>query len=204
MRCRTAERRLSDGLDGALAPRAAARLEAHLRTCPSCRAHRDAIARLQAASRPPAGRSPEDWAGFERRLEARLDAREPGRGAGRFAAPAGWRPRAAFAAAAALLLAGAALWFVLARGRTEAGSYAWVPSADGIAPLIREAEADPGLEGAVGRYLSDSLAELSPPVDADAAALTAADPLFWESLSDDELGAVAEALGKESGLGGPL
>lgn len=201
MRCRTAQRRLSDGLDRALAPRAAARLEAHLRTCPSCRAHRSALARLQAASGPPAGRSPEDWAGFERRLEARLDAWEAGR-AGRPALLA-WRPRAAFAAAAALVLAGAALWVVLARSGPEAGPYAWVPSADGIAPLIREAETDPGLEGAVGRYLSDSLAELAPAVDADAAALTAADPLFWESLSDDELGAVAEALGKESGLGGP-
>lgn len=202
MRCRTAERRLSDGLDGALAPRAAARLERHLRTCPSCRSHRDALVRIQAASRLPAGRGPEDWAGFERRLEARLDAWEAGRG-GRVPAPFAWRPRAAIAAAAALLLAGAALWVFLARGRPETGSYAWVPSADGIAPLIREAETDPGLEGDVARYLSDSLAELAPAVDADAAALTAADPLFWESLSDDELGAVAEALGKESGLGGP-
>lgn len=202
MRCRTAERRLSDGLDGALAPRAAARLEAHLRRCPSCRAHRDAIARIQAASGPLAGPEPRDWAGFERRLEARLDACGAGR-AGRFPAPFAWRPRAAFAAAAALILAGAALWIVLARPRQDPGAFAWVPSADGIAPLIREAETDPGLEGAVGRYLSDSLAELAPPVDADAAALTAADPLFWESLSDDELGAVTEALGKESGLGGP-
>ncbi|NLH75857.1 MAG: zf-HC2 domain-containing protein [Acidobacteria bacterium] len=201
MRCRTVERRLSDGFDRALAPGAAARLEAHLRVCPSCRAHRAALARLQAASGPPAGRSPEDWAVFEHKLEARLDAWESGR-AGR-SAPIAWRPRAAFAAAAALVLAGAALWVVLARSGPEAGPFAWVPSADGIAPLIREAETDPGLEGAVGRYLSESLAELAPAVDADAAALTAADPLFWESLSDDELGAVAEALGKETGLGGP-
>lgn len=202
MRCRAAERRLSDRLDGALAPRAAARLESHLRACPSCRSHQDALVRIQAASGPPAGRSPEDWAGFERRLEARIHAWEGGR-AGRIPAPLAWRPRAAFAAAAALLLAGAALWVFLARGLPEDGSYAWVPSADGIAPLIGEAETDPGLERAVGRYLSDSLAELAPVVDADAAALTAADPLFWESLSDDELRAVAEALGKESGLGGP-
>jgi hypothetical protein len=203
MKCRTAERRLSDGLDRALAPRAAARLEAHLRTCPACRAHGAAIARLQAASGPPAGRSPEDWAGFERRLETRLDACALGRRAGGVPSPAVWRPRAAFAAAAALFLAGAALWVFLARARPDAGPDAWDPSADGIAPLIREAENDPGLEGAVGRYLSDSLAELAPAVDADAAALAAADPLFWESLSDDELGAVAEALGKESGSGGP-
>jgi hypothetical protein len=114
-----------------------------------------------------------------------------------------WRPRAAVAAAAVLALAGAALWFALARRGPGPGAAAWLPPSDGLSPLILEAEADPGLEGAVDRYLNDSLEALSPSVDADAAALSAADPLFWESLSDEELGAVATGLEKETGLGGP-
>jgi hypothetical protein len=45
---------------------------------------------------------------------------------------------------------------------------------------------------------------MAPAPDADAAVLAAADPLFWEGLSDDELRAVVSALEEETGHGGPL
>ncbi len=201
MRCAEAERRLSDDLDGTLEPRIRARLEAHLGSCPSCRACRDGLARLQAAAGRPAERSPEYWAGFERRIEERLDALGSGQ-AGEARPPFPGRRRWAFSAAAVLLLAAAGVWLVLARRGSEANP-AWAYSVEGLAPLMREADADPGLAGDFDRVVRASLEELGPLVDDDAAALAADDPFFWESLTDDELGAIASGLEKDPGLGGP-
>jgi anti-sigma factor RsiW len=200
MRCRAAEKRLSDGLDGALSPRKRARLEAHLSSCPACRAARDALARLQKDAALPAGRPDEYWAGFERRLEARLD-REP---AGRKAVgtPFPVRRRLAWAGAGLALVAAAALWFALPRPRPGLTA-AWLPDEDPLAPLLLEAESDPELGRAVEREIQASLEELNPGPGADSAALAAADPLFWESLSEEELGAIVAAMEKETGIGGP-
>ncbi len=201
MRCAEAERRLSDGLDGTLAPRIEARLEAHLASCPSCRACRDGLVRLQASAGRPVERSSEYWAGFESRLEEKLDALGSGRaGEARSSFPA--RRRWAFAAASVLVLAAAGVWFVLARRGSEAGP-AWAYSVDGLAPLMEEADDDPGLAGDLDRVVRASLDELGPAVDVEAAALAAADPFFWESLTDAELGAIASGLEKDPGLGGP-
>ncbi|MCK7483108.1 MAG: hypothetical protein M0C28_43015 [Candidatus Moduliflexus flocculans] len=69
--------------------------------------------------------------------------------------------------------------------------------------MIEAAEGDPGLEQDVDRLVRASLEALGGSVDADAAVLSTADPLFWESVSDDELRAIASELEVESGLGGP-
>lgn len=200
MRCRTAERRLSDGLDGVLGPRKRARLEAHLRSCPACRATRDALARLQAEAAPRAERPDEYWAGFERRLEARLDGVPAGqRGVG---VPFPVRRRLAWAVAGLALVAAAALWFALPRPRPDLTA-AWLPAEDPLAPLLFEAESDPELGRAVEREILSSLEALSPGPGADSAALVAADPLFWEGLSEDELGAIVAAMENEEGRGGP-
>jgi anti-sigma factor RsiW len=199
MRCGETEKWISDDLDGALSPRRKARLEAHLGSCPACREYRDGLARLQAAAGVPAERSPEYWAGFARRLEAKLDAIGSGKAA---AAPvAVWR-RWAWAAPAVLVLAAAGVW--LALGRKGAGlTEAWIPSGEGIFPMIEAVEADPGLEQEVDLLVRSSLDDLVGSVDADAVVLSAADPLFWEGVSDDELRAIASELEKESGPGGP-
>jgi anti-sigma factor RsiW len=200
MRCRTAEKRLSDALDGALGPRKRARLEAHLRRCPACRATRDALARLGEAAGPSAERSDEDWSGFERRLEARLDREPAGRRAVGTPFPA--RRRLAWAAAGFVLLAAvAAAWF--AARRPQPDLTAWLADADALGPVLLEAEADPEVGRAVESEIRASLEALSPAPDADAAALAAADPLFWEGLSDEELEALVVALEQESGVGGP-
>lgn len=200
MRCRTAEKRLSDALDGALGPRERTRLEAHLRTCPACRAARDALVRLGEAAGPSAERSDEDWSGFERRLEARLDGEPAGRQA--VGAPFPARRRLAWAAAGFVLLAAvAAAWF--AARRPQADLAAWLTDPDAFGPVLLEAEADPEVGRAFESEIQASLEALSPAPDADAAALAAADPLFWEGLSDEELEALVVALERESGVGGP-
>jgi anti-sigma factor RsiW len=200
MRCRTAEKRISDGLDGSLSARRQARLEAHLRSCPACRATRDALARLQAGAALPAERPDEYWAGFERRLETRLD-REPAgqRGVG---LPFPVRRRLALAVAGLALVAAAALWFALLRPQ-PALTAAWLPDEDPFAPLLFEAESDPELGRAVEREILTWLEELSPAPGADSAALAAADPLFWEGLSEEDLGAIVAGMEKEAGMGGP-
>lgn len=199
MRCGEAEKRISDDLDGALSTRRKARLEAHLESCPACRAYRDGLARLQATAGVPAGRSPEYWAGFARRLEAKIDMVESGRAA---AAPASARRRWAWAASAVLVLAAAGVWFALDRKGPEAAE-AWITSGDALNPMIEAAEADPGLEREVDLLVRSSLEELGGSVDADAAILSGGDPLFWEGVSDDELRAIATELEMKSGPGGP-
>jgi anti-sigma factor RsiW len=199
MRCGEIEKRISDDLDGALSPRRKARLEAHLGSCPDCRAYRDGLVRLQAAAGVPAERSPEYWAGFARRLEAKMDTVESGRAA---AAPASaWR-RWAWAAPAVLVLAAAGVWFALDRKSTEAAE-AWIPSGDTLIPLIEAAESDPRLEREVDLLVRSSLEELGGAVDADAVIFSAGDPFFWEGVSDDELRALAAELEIELGPGGP-
>ena len=199
MRCGKADKWLSDDLDGVLPARRKARLDAHLGSCLACCASRDELARLQAASGGPADRSPDYWAGFERRLEAKLDAIGSGKAAA--APPAAWR-RWGWAVPAVLFLAAAGVWLALDRkgaGLTEA----WIPAGEGLFPMIEAVEADPGLEQEVDLLVRSSLAELAASVDADAAVLSAADPLFWEGVSDEELRAIASELEKESGPGGP-
>jgi hypothetical protein len=200
MRCGTARKRLSDELGGALSSERKARLEAHLQRCPACRGYREDLVRLQAEVLPPAGRSPEYWAGFDERLGSKLSGLETGRGA--VEAPFSARRRWAWAAAGATALAVAGIGLAILRPRA-AVTAAWVPYEDGLTPLIQEAEADPELERDLDREILASIEEMTPVPDADVAALPAADPLFWEGLSEDELRAIASELEKETGPGGP-
>jgi predicted anti-sigma-YlaC factor YlaD len=201
MRCRKAEKLLSDDLDGALGRVGKARLETHIRSCPDCRAYRDGLVRLREAVGPPEERSAEYWVGFERRLEARLD-REPA-GRSPAAAPSPRRRVLAWTAAGStVLLVLAAVWYAFLR--TEAvGPAVWTPSGDPLASLYLEIEADPELALAVDIEIRASIDEIAPALDAEALVFRAADPLFWDGLSEEELGAIAAGLEEENGLGGP-
>jgi anti-sigma factor RsiW len=194
MRCPTARRRISDELDGALGPRRRLGLEAHLRACPACRANREDLTKLQAAvRRPDAFR-----AGFEGRLEARLASMEAGRE--RVGLPFAARRRRVWAAAALLVLAGVSLWYARSRPAPSVME-AWIAYDDILDPVVRAAEISPELSGRIDREIQSSFEALVP--GGEAAGLRAADPLFWESFSEDDLRAVVAALEKDSGLGGP-
>ena len=175
MRCRTARRRISDELDGSLSPGRRPGLEAR---------------------RPD---EPESfWAGFEARLEARLAVEEAGRE--RVGLPFGGRRRWAWAAAAALVLAGVLFWYARPRPAPPLAE-AWIAFDDVLDPVVRAVESSPELAGRIDREIQATYEALLP--GGEAAALPAADPLFWESLSEDDLRAVVAALEQESGLGGP-
>lgn len=199
MRCETARKQISDLLDGALAPERSASLEAHVRDCPACRAYQADLVRLQAGAAPLADRSPEYWAGFERRLASKLDSVEAG------GVPVGGpvfpRRKLALAAAGFLALAAVASYFALFRPGTGTGEMAWAIYEDPLAPLLLEAEADPEFGSLVNRQVLESIGEMAP--EQEAVVPGAADPLFWASLSDRELEFIAAELAKETGSGGP-
>lgn len=201
MRCVTARRRLSDALDGALGPARRARLESHLRDCPDCRGHRDILARLQAASRSPEAPAG-GWEAFEKRVEARLQAEETGRA--RVRAPFAARRLRAWAAAAALVLAGVALWRVFL-GPAPVPQTDWYAYEDVVGPLAADEPAGPALSAWVDREMGAEIAGAMPAGAGESALVPADDPFFWEGLTDEELKAVALALeGQEDpGQGGP-
>jgi len=202
MRCGAARRRLSDEIDGALRPGRKAGVEAHLRVCPACRAYRGELVRIQAAAALPAVPAPDEfWDSFEDLVSRKIAAGEAGRAS--VAVPFASRRRSAWAAAAAAVLAGVALGYVLLRPGPPA-TEAWVPYGDPLDGLIFAAEADPELAGRVEKEIRVSIDELLPaPEETEGAVVFAADPFFWEGLSEDELQAIVAALETESGHGGP-
>lgn len=200
MRCETMKRKLSDDLDGTLSPRRKARLEAHLRECPSCRAYGADILRLQEGAAQTEGRSPEYWAGFEKRLASKLASVEPvPMTAG---GPAFLRRRVIWTAASFLALVAVGTYFALIRPGGNPAA-AWVPYEDPMVPLLQEAESDLEFGNLVNREILASIEDMTLVPEAETAFPSADDPLFWEGLSEDELELIAAELKKETGLGGP-
>jgi predicted anti-sigma-YlaC factor YlaD len=200
MRCETIKKWLSDDLDGALSPQKKARLVIHLQECLVCRGYRADLTRLQAEAPLAADRSPESWTAFERRLESKLAIVEPVMEANR--TPLFTGRRWAWAAAGFLVMAAVGIYFAVNRpaGTLET---AWVPYEDSLARILQEAEADPEVENTVNRELLASITEVTPNPEEDYAVPLAADPLFWEGLSEEELEYIAVELEKETGNGGP-
>jgi len=201
MRCETARKRLSDELDGALAPDKKARLEAHLRACPACGGYRADLLLLQGEAGPAADRSPEYWAGFERRLASKLDSVEPWHRPVDASVLA--RRKLAWAATGFLVLAAAGMYFMLIGPGRGAMETAWLAYEDPLAPILQEAEADPEFGNLVNGEILASIGDLAPAPEAEAFMRLADDPLFWEGLSDAELEMIAADLNKKTGLGGP-
>ena len=199
MRCRTARRWLSDELDGALAPRP--RLEAHLQACPACRTYREGIGLIQDRAGLADDRSPASWSAFERALDAKLDALEETKPD--VVAPPASRRRWAWAAAAASVLMAMTAWYALQRSGGPVALETWNAYDDVVDPLVQAADGDVELAARVDREVGAMIDELAPAPDTEGVALPAADPLFWEGLSDDDLRGIVADLEEQTGRGGP-
>ncbi len=200
MRCPTARRRLSDALDGTLPARRRARLEAHLQGCPDCRAYRARIGLLQDRAKLADERPAGSWAEFEKAVAAKIDAAGERRRPADTAAAV--RRSWAWAVAAASVLVGLSAWYLLQRpGRLPVET--WTAYEDVLDPLTVAAEGDHELAARVDREVVAQIEDLTPAPDAEALVLPAADPLFWEGLSDDELRGIIAELEKETAHGGP-
>ncbi|MGB8958762.1 MAG: hypothetical protein WCC00_07100, partial [Candidatus Aminicenantales bacterium] len=68
---------------------------------------------------------------------------------------------------------------------------------------FQAAEASPDAAGLVDGEVRALIEDVTPVPDTEAAVLPAADPLFWEGLSDEDLRAIVAELESETGRGGP-
>jgi len=204
MRCERAERMISDALDGALSGRRAVRLARHLKGCAACRGYEREARFIQARAGGLAdpGLTAGEWADFGRRLEARVAAAsgpEPARaGRGALRLP-GAKWAWAAAASAALVLLAVYLVFLRPGAGREAVP---LPYEDSLSQVLVEAGASPELESSLDRAVVASIEETVRPAAGEGPVSFGDNPLFWESLTEGELGAIESALQKETKLGG--
>ena len=190
MRCERIRRMQSDDMDGALAPRDKDVLSRHLASCPSCRAYRESLLKLQAgaldlnrgAERPDA-----DWRDFGARLADERASSAPA--AGRRA----WAWGGAGLAAAAAV---AAAFLLLRPAGVRPGPFVF-SFEDTVSSLLAEIGDDAELESAFAGALQASIEEAVGGADSGDYGARSGDPLFWEGLSDDDLARIEAGLRKE-------
>jgi hypothetical protein len=204
MRCETARRMISDALDGDLSERRVARLERHLSACAACRSYRRRAVLIQesAVGLSDPRLSPADWADFSRRLEARLGSTAASAGeAFRTDGPAAFRWKWVWAVATFAALTFVVAYLAFLRPRTTAEPI-FVSYEESLARVLGEAGANPELESSFNREIMASIDETVRPAGKEAPVSFGDDPMFWEALTEGELGDIESALRKENGLGG--
>ena len=199
MRCDKAKRRTSDDLDGRLSGKSRIRLEAHMRECGSCRAYRAALERIQsqAVRMRDSGPGPEYFAASLVRLRAKLTAEAaPSARFGR--QPEVFVPRArwAWAGAASLLLAAAALFFIFSRTRSPQELYSLALD-EPLASFEHRIADSPEWAGDFDKAVRASLRESTRARHADVEPFLSDHTLLVESLTDEEARAVDAALQTE-------
>ncbi len=122
MRCQNARKRASLALDNRLSPELQEQLEAHLRSCSSCRGWRQAQSRLQRLIALPPALDLDPGPGLNAAVMARIAAAAPRRSWVAF--PALQLPVALLRAAALLLFAFSAAFGLFLGSRLEGGSAA--------------------------------------------------------------------------------
>jgi hypothetical protein len=189
---------LSDDADGASAPRDKDPLSRHLASCPSCRAYRESLLKLQAgalglnrgAERPDAY-----WRDFGARLEARLADERASSAPARVprAARRAWAWGGAGLAAAAAV---AAAFLLLRPAAARPGPFVF-SFEETVASILGEIGDDPELEVAFAGALQASIEAAVGGAREEAYDSPSGDPLFWEGLSDEDLARIESGLRKE-------
>ncbi len=189
MRCDEARKQMSSARGGS-PPRNPAALSSHLEGCPDCRAYDEDLRLIQAGAsrRAMPGRTAEEWAAFERRLESALDAET-----GLKPAAATPRPvirRWAWAGAALLLLAmaGGITLFQRAGRGGEDMILTFEESLARISGMIGD---DERLAGEFNEILLAAIDETLAGEDGDLPAELLANPDFLEGLEGGGSGEAA-------------
>ncbi len=194
MRCDKAIRLVSDGLDAEPGASRNDSLEAHLAGCPSCRARRAELVRLQAAARACAPvPEPGDLSRSLSRVQEsirREAAVTLAAGAGPKRAGWGWLPAGA---AASLLAAAAGAYLLFLRPSTtvEALPYAY---ADARSSLVVSLSGDDDLASAFDSALGAELAESNGRFSAAVESRSVDTGRLLDSLTDDEVTILEAAL----------
>lgn len=191
MRCENSKRLISDGLDESGQGAKQARLEAHLASCPDCRAYLATLKTLQTASQAfaPADPDPDRMARSLARLKISLKeaAAHPVEALSSARMPWAWRPKMIWTgAAAALLVTAASLYLAVFRPgpAVELVPYAFSEARSGLALSLADDEA---LALAFDSAIQASLD------DKNVAFPTAIEPLaadtgrYLDSLSDEDV-----------------
>lgn len=196
MRCKRAERRISDDLDGALGARKRAGLSRHLRDCPRCRfyAASQGLLRDKARGFEKPVPSPDFWNAFNRRLRAGLEAERTQDSA----PPVPGRRWAWAGSALALALVVASLVF-LRNGAGNGLAVSTFSFEDSLTQIYQAIGEDDDLESSFNQALLVLLGEVFQ--DAEEIGLPGAEGglSIWEGISEDELGWLEEEVDDEKG-----
>jgi anti-sigma factor RsiW len=194
MSCRKWERRISDSMDGKLSEKASRGLEVHLAECPPCRAYRARVERIQRGTavreRPfvPDGY----WDDFSARLRARLES--PG-GGGRPPVLERQGRRWAWLGAAAAA-AGVLIFFQVFRPVPSSIMEPW--SYEERLDTAGQAALEGGeLAGELDESVLASIQEDTGVLSSDELPPLADDPVFWDSLTDDEAAVIDREIAEE-------
>ncbi len=195
MRCEHYRAWISDDIDGSLARKKKRKLEAHLSRCPDCPAYRKDLLRLQAESRLDEADpvAPEYYEKFSAALETRLR-REGGIGRRTRRPALSWR-WAWISAPLALAMILAVLIF--RGGRASFGRE--ILSFEGcLESVYLEIGEDDESAAEFNRFLSGSLLGGEDGAGLEDGLELWSDPLFWRSLSDEDLRSIETEIMKES------
>ncbi len=192
MRCEHFQRWISDDLDGALPDLKKEKLESHLKNCPDCRAYQKDIVRIQAESGlEEAGRVDADYfKKFTAAIETKLRREAQIRGG----ALLSWR----WAWALAPLVLALVLGIVFLR-RGGDGDDVWLEvfSFEGcLERVFQEIGGDDEMAADFSHFLSGSLLEGGEAVVLEDDVDFWKDPLFWRSLSDEDLQSIEDEIKK--------
>jgi len=194
MRCRDYEKWVSDSLDGVMRDEQRARLEAHLKKCPSCQAYSARLTRIhqEAASSRKAAVAPSYWEELSSAVRRRIEATEK---SPRHLRPAWWSWRWAWGG---VVLFSAVVFSLLLRPRPNPAFQSDVFTFEAcLGRLNQEIEDDAELAGNFNLVLLSSLRKDLSPAILEENPVFSEDPLFWESLSEEEWRILEEILTKE-------
>lgn len=200
MRCRKMEKWISDATDGRPSADKLDILKAHLRECSACRSYRERLEKLQRhaeAGRHP-GRPPEYWRESLVRLKTALEA---GEGAGRENQPRRAtslfpKRRWAWTGAAALFVAGCGFYVFLSREPSPQEMVAF-SFEDALTRIDQDIGTSPELEKEFSSTIQDSIYEHLGETNEVVNPFHYENPLFLESLNEEDLQLLDAALRTE-------
>ncbi|MFZ2054745.1 MAG: zf-HC2 domain-containing protein [Candidatus Aminicenantales bacterium] len=193
MNCEKIKRWISDDLDGALTPKKKQRLESHLSSCPACRDYERELRLIQAGSvriEGP-GASPEHLEALSTGIMAKLRLeRQEERAARAFLSI--WR----WARVAAPTVLAIALGVFLFRGGGELPQDEIFSFEGCLDRVFQEIGGDDDIAADFSRFLAGSLLGGGEAVVLEDDIDLWNEPLFWRSLSDEDLGWIEEEIKK--------
>jgi hypothetical protein len=197
MRCKKAKKWISDRIDGKLSDEKQAILKSHLAGCASCRAYQERLENIQKESLglffPRV--APEYWQESILRLKAGLQA---GKGAGikvkEIRSPSFiFNRRWAWAGAAAFLVIAVGLYVLLSSPKAPSETMAF-SFEDTMNRMDQEIGYNPELENDLNSIIQDSIYENIGEIQEIGNPFHYENPLFLESLNEEELQALDSAI----------